>query len=167
MSRWTDIEKEKRFRTDLLLEIKRRHEKGVSAKEMANNPEILAMVRSQYPNRQFSPLSRIIHTLQTDILPLNYLSESERKRYVGHYQLGDQEIEILLEGDRYIARSRDNFIVALRPVSSKEFEFIKATKGEKFTFSFDSEDRVTELVPDVEQSYFRHFITSGRWEKSI
>ncbi len=161
-----DLENEKKIRTDFLAKVNRLHHSGLSPEQIANDADILALFKKHFPKRSFSPKSKVIQALQSDVISAMTLSESQLDNYIGVYQHSNkQQLEILRDDKGLIARSKGKFIERLIPQSPTEFTFITSTKSDKFIFKMNSEGSVIGLKPDVAKSYFRFFIESGEWRK--
>ena len=165
-------------REDLLLEtnirkkfkarIQTLFDQGLSAEAIAKDKDVESLFNTYYPERHFSPKSKVIQALQTDFIKPIALNEKQISNYVGKYRSEDQqEIEILYVDNQFIARSNNQFIVLLIAISKSDFIFATSTKEDKFIFKMNEKGQVIEFNADVGRSYFRFFIKQSRWAKVL
>lgn len=141
-------------------------ERGFELDAITSDEKIQSFFSKNYPNRAFSPKSKIIHLLQTDLIQPFAISPSSIEQIVGQYKSpGGQLMEIVYENNQFLAKSEQKFITSLLPREENTFEFVAATKGEKLIFELNQKGRIVAVIPQVENSYYRYFIEAGKWKK--
>lgn len=160
--------------------IMKKHQKGLSAKQISKDPTsyrlkrkfILDEIDEQSFNLSYQEYDaeQVSEIIELEVKPSIQLKESQLMDYVGSYYFEDKNnIDILVDNGKLLAKQRDKFFSYLLPISKDTFKMTTTNGDEVLKFHRDSNSaqEISGLTPIIpKHSHYRSLIT-GRWHKIV